>query len=185
MKTSRVLPGSAVPPHQRPLWRCPKCGKWFVTRNIFHSCARYPLAHHFVGKPRARALFDRLRRVLASFGPVRVVVNKTGIGFMVRVRFAGVGYVRRDSLRCTLWLTRRAASRRWVRVDRYAPRAYIHQFDLRDAGDLDPEIRRFLREGYEVGCQRHLAPRGAARDGPTGAVRRGPARDRRAPTPDR
>ena len=32
------------------LWRCPKCGHRFVTRNIWHSCGHYRLADHFEGK---------------------------------------------------------------------------------------------------------------------------------------
>ena len=144
-----------MPAHLRPLWFCPRCGNPFVTRNLWHSCARYPLALHFRGKPRARALFERFRKVLASFGPVRTVVNKTRIAFMVRVRFAGVTSVREDSLRCSLWLTRPVASRRWVRVDRYTPRAYVYQFELREPRDLDAEIRGYLRESYGVGCQLH------------------------------
>jgi hypothetical protein len=122
-----------------------------------HSCARYPLAHHFGGRPKARALFDHFRRALERFGPVRVVSNKTGLGFMVRVRFAGVTYVGKDWLRCGMWLTRRVRSRRWVRVDYYPPRAYIHRFELREPADLDAEIRRHLRESYAVGCQLHLS----------------------------
>ena len=175
--------GTAVPPYARPLWRCPKCGKWFVTRNIFHSCAHYSLAHHFRGKPRARALFEHFRRALEAFGPVRLVSNKTKVGFMVRVRFAGVTYVRGDSLRCGMWLTRRVASKHWVKVDRYAPRAYIYQFELRKPGDLNPEIRRFLRESYAVGCQRHLMRRRSSGRSPPAAVgaARAVARRRRGP----
>jgi hypothetical protein len=146
---------ASVPAHQRPLWTCPRCGNLFVTRNLWHSCVRYTLDHHFRGKPRARALFDRFRKVLGSFGPVRMVVSKTRIAFMVRVRFAGVTRVRPDSLRCSIWLTRRVASKRWTRVDRYAPKAYVYQFDVREPRDLDAEIRRFLRESYAVGCQLH------------------------------
>jgi len=148
---------------QRPLWRCPKCGKWFVTRNIYHSCARYPLAHHFRGKPRARELFEHFRATLEEIGPVRLVSNKTRVGFMVRVRFAGVTAIRKDSLRCGMWLTRRVPSKRWVRVERVAPRAFIYHFEMRSPRDLTAEIRRFLREAYDVGCQRHLMERTVSR----------------------
>ncbi len=109
--------------------------------------------------------------MLEAFGPVRVVSNKTTVGFMVRVRFAGCTYVRKESLRCGMWLTRRVDSKYWVKVDRYAPRAYVYQFELREPGDLNAEIRRFLRESYAVGCQQHRAGWGTARGGPAPAVR--------------
>jgi hypothetical protein len=147
--------------NQRPLWRCPECGRWFVTRNLSHSCARVPLARHFIGKPRARVLFDALRRAIEAIGPVLVVPNKTRIAFMVRVRFAGVTAVRADSLRCSIWLTRRVASKRWVREDKYGPRCYVYLFELRSPRDVTAEIRRYLRESYAVGCQLHLDGRPA------------------------
>ena len=43
---------------QRPLWTCPRCGKSYVTRNMWHSCVVVPLESHFVGRPRARELYD-------------------------------------------------------------------------------------------------------------------------------
>ena len=153
---SRPRPASGARA-QRPLWQCPKCGRWFVTRNLSHSCARYPLARHFRGKPRARVLFDAFRAAVEAIGPVRVVPNKTRIAFMVRVRFTCVVSVREDSLRCSIWLTRRVASKRWVREDKYGPHCYVYLFELRSPRDLTAEIRRYLRESYDVGCQRHLA----------------------------
>lgn len=149
-------PRSRAAAAQRPLWRCPRCGKRYVTRNLWHSCGRHPLATHFRGKPDARALFDMFRRTLEAIGPVRVVSNKTGIAFMVRVRFAGVTSVRRDSLRCGLWLPRPVRSKRWVREERLGPRTFIYLFDVHRPRDFTAEIRRYLRESYDVGCQRHL-----------------------------
>lgn len=130
---------------------------------MFHSCARYPLAHHFRSKPRARELFEHFRTALEEIGPVRLVSNKTRVGFMVRVRFAGVTSIRKDSLRCGMWLTRRVRSKRWVHEARVAPRCFIYQFEMRTPRDLTAEIRRYLREAYDVGCQRHLMGRAVPR----------------------
>ena len=44
---------------QQPLWKCPRCGHRFVSRNLWHSCVRVRLADHFWGKaPGVRQLFD-------------------------------------------------------------------------------------------------------------------------------
>ena len=159
------------------MWVCPKCGKWFVNRNNWHSCSRWPLSHHFGGRPAARKLFDRFRAVVEAIGPVRLVSNKTKVGFMARVRFAGCE-PRKDGLRCGMWLKRRVRSRRWTRVEFIPPDNYMHMFDVRGPRDFDAEIKRYLREAYDVGMQRHLIGRTSARG--AGAVRRGPAlRDRR------
>ena len=45
----------------RPLWRCPKCGRTFVTRNMAHSCRHLSFADHLAGKPpKILALYDYL-----------------------------------------------------------------------------------------------------------------------------
>ena len=51
-----------------PLWKCPRCGHRFVTKNLSHSCVRVRLADHFRGKPRARN--ETLDRRLETPGDV-------------------------------------------------------------------------------------------------------------------
>jgi len=78
-------------PTKRPLWRCPKCGHRFVTRNLWHSCVRVPISAHFTGKRRARkATFDRWLSAARECGRVTAYAQKTRIIIMARVRFAGV-----------------------------------------------------------------------------------------------
>jgi hypothetical protein len=101
---------------QRALWRCPRHRKRFVTKNQWHSCSVVPLGAHFVGRPRARELFEAYRRAVESIGPVEVVSNRTDLTFMTRVRFAGC-QARKDWLQCTLWLKRRAACTRFVKEE--------------------------------------------------------------------
>jgi hypothetical protein len=73
-----------------PLWKCPRCGHRFVTRKLWHSCVRVPLASHFREKdPIVRELFDRFRELVRTCGPVTVYAQKTRIVFMTRARFAG------------------------------------------------------------------------------------------------
>jgi hypothetical protein len=80
---------------QRPLWTCPRCGKSYVTRNMWHSCVVVPLESHFVGRPRARERYDAVLSFLEADGPITVSVSKTRIELMTRARFAGVR-VRRE-----------------------------------------------------------------------------------------
>jgi predicted transport protein len=139
----------------RPLWTCPKCGKAYVTRDNWHSCTIVTLNDHFAGKPEARRLFRALRKTVESLGPVKLALSKNGIAFMVRVRFAGC-QVRKDWLRCAVWLRRPVNSTRIVRTERYTARDYGHYFEVRKAEDIDAEILALLREAYDIGCQRHL-----------------------------
>ena len=136
---------------QRPLWTCPRCGKAYVTRNMWHSCVVVSLELHFVGRPRSRALYDSVLQVLEADGPVTVSVSKTRIELMTRARFAGVR-VRRDWIWLSFWLKRQVESPRFDRVDSYG-HDWVYQIRLRDESQLDDELHAWLREARTVGDQ--------------------------------
>jgi len=141
----------------RPLWTCPKCGQRFVSRNMWHSCVRMTVQDHLRGKPKeVVGLYRRFARMVRDLGPgVRAVPVKTGIGFMVRVRFAGAT-VQMRGLRAGFWLKRRVDSARFTKVDFIPPNNYIYSFYVRSPEDLDGEVRAWLLEAYRVGVQEHL-----------------------------
>jgi len=145
------------PPWERPLWTCDRCGKSFVTRNVYHSCTIVPIESHFVNRPNAYRLFVALRAAIEEHGPVTLASNKSRIAFMTRVRFGGV-QVRNDYLRVSFWLKRRIASPRIVKYEEYGPRDFGYIFELRDPDGIDAEVREWLREACAVGRQDHLRP---------------------------
>ena len=79
----------------RPLWTCPRRGKSYVTRNMWHSCVVIPRSAHFDGRPPRPELYDAVLSFLRADGPITVSVSKTRIEFLTRARFAGIR-VRRD-----------------------------------------------------------------------------------------
>lgn len=137
-----------------PLWKCLKCGHKFVTRNLWHSCSRYPLSHHFKDKESiVRELFDKYHEVIESFGPVTVIPQKTRIVFQVRVRFAGA-VARKHWLEGALWLKRPAEHPFFFRTEKLNAHDHIYSFRLRRLADLkDGKLVALLREAYKVGCQ--------------------------------
>jgi uncharacterized C2H2 Zn-finger protein len=141
----------------KPLWACPRCGNDFVNRIQYHSCRRVRLEDVFAGRSdRVRELFDRFRRLIESMGPVKLVPYTGRVGFMVRVRFAGAA-PRSNWLDVGFWLTRRIESPRLRRVETLLPNAHLHWLRVANASDLDAELAGWLREAYDVGCQRHLS----------------------------
>jgi transposase-like protein len=189
----------------RPLWRCPKCGKYYVTRNLWHACARHTLAEHFARRdPKLRLLFDGIVGLLKRCGPLRVVPGKAGIAFQVRMRFGGVR-VGRDRLRVAFVLPRRLDNPRVTGMTAYSPRTFGHHVEIRSPADLDAELAGWLREAYRVGAQADLlagqksprpkpgdfswsAPlpaatrvRATSEGLPSSAARRGPSRPRALP----
>jgi hypothetical protein len=140
----------------KPLWTCPRCGNEFVNRNQYHSCRRVRLQDVFAGRSaHVRDLFRRLRTLVESMGPVKLVPYAGRVGFMVRVRFAGAA-PRSKWLDVSFWLPRRLESPRFRRVETLLPNAHIHWLRVAAPSDLDDELSRWLREAYDVGCQKHL-----------------------------
>jgi hypothetical protein len=111
-----------------------------------------PLEDHFVGRPRARELFDAYLAALRTQGPVTISVSKTRIEIMTRARFTGAT-VRRDYLKSGLWLKRRADSPRFTKVELVGKRDWLHYFDIRDESDIDDELMALLAEARKVGDQ--------------------------------
>ncbi|MBZ5598353.1 MAG: DUF5655 domain-containing protein [Acidobacteriia bacterium] len=150
---------------KRPLWTCPRCGHRFVTRNMYHSCVRVKIADHFRGKdPLVRHLYRSYRVLVKRCGPVTVYANMTGIVFQARVRFTGVT-PKKHWLDGGFWLKRRVENPRFYRIETIPPGDYIHRFRLTKISDIDKELADFVREAYDVGCQKYLETRPRRRSG--------------------
>ena len=137
------------------MWRCPKCGARFVTRNMPHSCGRFSLDDHFISKaPTVRAAFDRLRQIVERCGAVEMIPQKTRIVFLARMRFAAA-MPRRNWLEGHLNLARRVDDVRFFKVVRYGANTYTHSFRAPDASFFDAPFAALVRESYIRGCQKH------------------------------
>jgi len=146
------------PLNERPLWKCPACGRAFANRNQSHACGRHRLSDHFTGKPpEIRKIFDRFLAQIRTIGPVRVLPEKTRIAFQVRMSFAQLTPKRR-------WvdghvvLARRHEHPRFTLVQTFSPRNHLHAFRFTQVEDVDNEVLAWLREAYAVGEQKHLRP---------------------------
>jgi hypothetical protein len=138
---------------QRPLWKCPKCGHSFVTKNLWHSCVRVPLAAHFRGRPPERKkTFDRWLAAARSCGKVTAYAQKSRITIMARVRFAGA-VVHNGYLDAGLWLRRKVDHQRLRRIEDFGRLGQVHHFRLERPDDVDAALEALMREAYRVGTQ--------------------------------
>jgi Domain of unknown function (DUF5655) len=144
-----------------PLWTCPKCGRRFVGRNMWHACGDYSIDRFLEGKgERARALFDRFESLIAACGPYEVAPAKTRVAFMARVRFAGVSAISDRGMTIAFGLPRRLRSGRVRKVERYGRDWYGHFMRITSPDQLDEELQAWLRESYhQMGMQERLAKR--------------------------
>jgi hypothetical protein len=140
----------------RPLWTCPRCGRWFANRNQPHACGPLDLARHLDGRdPTVVAIFRRLVALAEANGPVTVLPERTRIAFQVRMSFAAV-VLRRRWVDGHVVLARRLDHPRFRRVESFSPRNHVHHFRLASLAEVDDEVAAWLAEAYRVGEQRHL-----------------------------
>lgn len=145
----------------RPLWTCPKCGRKFVTRNMWHACGPYTVETFLAGKgDQARTLFHRFVELIERCGPYEVAPAKTRVAFMARVRFAGVSRVSDRGMTIGFALPKPIQSPRLSKVEQIAPGWHGHWMRIKDPDELDEEVLAWLRESYRMmGMQERLKER--------------------------
>jgi hypothetical protein len=140
------------------LWTCDKCGRPFANRNQTHSCGRFTVDEFLVGKSqKAVELFKKFAGVVEQFDDVIAAPAKSRVGFQVRMIFASVNRLNDDGLTAHVVLARRNEHPRFTKVESISPRNHVHHFIIRDAKEIDDEVRDWLREAHSVGKQDHLA----------------------------
>lgn len=153
MRNSKKRATANVP--KRPLWKCPKCGARFVTKNMWHSCGKYDLAALFArSEPRVLNLFRKFARLVRTCGPAKMIQQKTRVVFMTRVRFAGV-YPRKNHFVASFALARRLKSPRITRIEEYAPHFIGHSLEIHSQEDLNDELHDWISESFSVGSQEY------------------------------
>jgi hypothetical protein len=138
---------------KRPLWKCPKCGHRFVTRNLSHSCVRIDIASHFRGRPpERRKTYARWVAAARASGRVVAYAQKSRITIMARVRFAGA-VVHERYLDATLWMRRPVEHPLLRRSEDFGRLGFVHHFRLERPDDVDAPLEALVREAYRVGTQ--------------------------------
>ena len=137
---------------RQPLWTCPRCGHQFVLANLWHSCGVHALGSHFEGKePNVAAAFEAIVDVAKANGPLEVYAQKSRIVLQNRVRFASV-ITRKKHLILGLWLTHKIEHPRFTRYEPIGNAGHYPYFAIRDASDIDAELRALIGEAYAHGA---------------------------------
>jgi hypothetical protein len=135
-------------------WTCPTCGRTFSRPDQFHSHDTVDVDAHFADRPEwLRAAFEEL---VGSLPPdVRVEPLKSVIVLAAHRTFAFVT-VQARRLLVGVFLDRPLNSPRVVKVDHVTAHKVASLVELRGPGQVDDELRRWLRRAYEL---RAPAPR--------------------------
>lgn len=105
---------------------------------------------HFEGKaPAVRETYDHLLAILREIGPAREEPKKTSI-HLVRASALAAVEVRREYLLLNLKADHRIESPRIAKAEQLSARRFHHKIKLSSPEDIDTEIRRWLRDAYEL-----------------------------------
>lgn len=109
----------------------------------------------FAGRDESREIFAALREAAGSSGPVEVRVSKSQVALAHGPTFARAWtpdqYLGRGHapLVLTLSFRHRDPSPRWKQIVEPAPGRFTHHLELWAPGDVDDEVRAWLRQARE------------------------------------
>lgn len=139
------------------LWRCKKCRRHFANRDQQHSCVKSSEDDFLKNHTKHEiALYKAFRREIKAIGPILIAPAKTRVGFQVRMIFAAANKLSHGHLDAHVVLARRLKNCRFRKIETVSPRNHVHHFRIVRVGDIDDEVRAWLREAYSVGRQEHL-----------------------------
>jgi len=105
---------------------------------------------HFKGKgPAIRAIYEGLLTAVRKFGPVGEDPKKTSIHLTCKTAFAGI-QVRKECLILTIKASGPIDSPRIFKSEQASAHRYHHQAKLTAPDDVDPELRGWLKQAYEL-----------------------------------
>ncbi len=105
--------------------------------------------------PVALAVFDRVRSVLETLGPVEIRTSKSQVAFRRKRGFAYLWlpgqYLARPGAEVVLSIAlgRHDSSPRFKEVAHPSPNHWMHHLEITDARDVDDDVVRWLREAAE------------------------------------
>jgi Domain of unknown function (DUF5655) len=132
-----------------PRWTCPRCDREFGRAHQSHTCVPgCTVDATFAGcPPGLRGVYDAIVAHLLGLGPVHE--DAVGVGvFLKRDRKLAEVRPRSRDVSLALYLPRHVADPRFSRVlGRGSPRV-IHVVLLREAQDVDEQVRGWLAEAF-------------------------------------
>lgn len=132
-----------------PRWTCPRCDREFGRAHQSHTCVPgCTVDATFAGRPPGlRAIYDAIAGHLLGLGPVHE--DAVGVGvFLKRDRKLAEVRPRSRDVSLALYLPRPVRDPRISRVLNPGAPQVIHILLLRDAAQVDPQVRDWLTEAF-------------------------------------
>ena len=110
----------------------------------------FTIKTHFEGKDAAvRQIYDRVLKAAGKFGPVVEEPKKTSIHLMNKTAFAGIATQKR-AIVLTIKSDRKLSSPRIHKSEQTSANRFHHEVKLTSPSDIDSELVKWLKDGYEL-----------------------------------
>jgi hypothetical protein len=140
------------------MWTCSRCGRSFANLNQSHSCLDLSAAEHLAGRSNlALSIYRVVVEALERCGEFRIHAQKTRIGFISRMTFAGVSLAERW-VDLSLISPTVIADPRIRKLFLYGPTSWGHSVRLSNPEDVDGQVETWLCEALRRGDQETLDP---------------------------
>ena len=131
-----------------PRWVCPRCDREFGVEHQAHTCVPGCTVDDTFAysPPGQRRTYDTIMAYLRSLGPVLEDAVQVGV-FLKRRKFAEIRPMSR-ALSFSLVLPRTVRDSRVLRTTRISADRILHVIRLRDAPEVDEQVREWLTEAF-------------------------------------
>jgi hypothetical protein len=131
------------------LWECPKCGRQFEKRNQSHSCKKYPLEQHFIGKINGQLLYEKLKLTLEkTFDLFKIESLACCIHFVSTFTFTAVKVIK-DKISIDFSLNHKVINKRIKQITPISKNRFLHSIDVFTEAEIDEELVEWIREAHD------------------------------------
>lgn len=132
------------------MWQCPKCKREFIKTNQSHSCVAFPLEKHFVGKEKAKELFDYLKQQIEkNIGPVKIESLPCCIHFVKETTFCAC-WAMKGKIRIDFSLDKEEMIDRAVKMTKLSANRFLYYIDIANKSKIDAELLNWIKESYNM-----------------------------------
>jgi len=139
------------------MWTCPNCRQKFYNKNQAHSCGHYTVDDFLRGKTQqAIDLFHLFLSEYKKIGDFELHPVKTRVALLTKMRFCSINKAGKDFISIHLVLTQVHNSSCFYKIDNINNRFFIHHAKIKSKTDINDELKKFMREAYDIGQRKHV-----------------------------
>lgn len=132
------------------MWKCLKCGRIFNREGQVHSCRVFPFEEHFVGKDKARKLFDYLLTVIEKdIGKCEIISLPCCIHLFGKYDFLAA-LPKKGKLEVRFALDEPLKKKRIMQTVQMSSNVYKNCLDVLNKNDINKEFINWLKKSYHL-----------------------------------